>query len=119
MSEFPQLKTGAVMQYPASRTVRHAAEVLRFLDGAEQRYREYGSGLRRWVVRLELLDEEEIWRLQQFFTEVQGQAGEFSFQDPWDSTVYSHCSLENDELAVERAGELRSGTLLVVRENRS
>jgi hypothetical protein len=119
MSDFPQLKTGAVMQYPASKTVRYAARVVRFLDGAEQRYREYGTAMRRWAVRLDLLDEEELSRLQQFFTEVQGQAGEFSFQDPWDGTVYSNCSLENDELTIELAGEMRGSTLLVVRENRN
>jgi hypothetical protein len=119
MSDFPQLKTGAVMQYPASKTLRHAARVMRFLDGAEQRYREYSSAMRRWVVRLDLLDEEELARLQQFFSEVRGQAGEFSFQDPWDGTVYPSCSLENDELAVELAGEMRGSTLVIVRENRN
>ena len=42
MSAFPKLKTGAVAQYPASRALSQATEVVRFLDGTEQRYRAAG-----------------------------------------------------------------------------
>lgn len=118
MSAFPTLKTGAVMQYPASRSVECATQVFRFVDGSEQRFRERLAA-KRWVIRLERLDEEELQRLEEFFGAVQGRAGSFSFVDPWDDVTYDDCSLEGDELAVELSGEMRGQTVLVVRENRS
>ncbi len=119
MGEFPRLKTGAVMQYPAGRSVEYATQVYRFVDGSEQRYRERGAALRRWVIRLELLDETELQSLQEFFASVEGRLGSVSFTDPWDDVTYEDCSLESDEMAVEVSGETRSQTVLVVRENRS
>jgi len=118
MSEFPKLKTGAVMQYPASRSLECATQVFRFVDGSEQRYRERPP-VRRWVIRLERLDEEELQNLQAFFVSAQGRVGSFSFMDPWDEIEHDDCSLEGDELAVEVSEEMRGRTVLVVRENRS
>jgi hypothetical protein len=117
MSAFPKLKTGAVAQYPASRALSQATEVVRFLDGTEQRYRARGAAGRRWVIRLDLLDETEIARLQEFFISAQGRFGSFSFQDPWDGSVHADCSLEADEFAMELVGETRGRLTLVVREN--
>jgi hypothetical protein len=119
MSAFPKLKTGAVVQYPASRTVAYATEVFRFLDGAEQRYRGRGAEMRRWVVRLDLLDETEMAGLEQFFESMQGTFGTFAFKDPWDGKEYPNCSLESDEFAAQMMGEMRANTVLVVRENRN
>ncbi len=118
MGAFPKLKTGAVMQYPASRGVEYATQVHRFVDGSEQRYRERGGPARRWVIRLDRLDETELQSLQEFFDSVQGRAGYFSFDDPWDEVTYGNCSLEDDALALEWSGEMRGRTVLVVRENR-
>ena len=118
MAAFPKLKTGAVMQYPASRSVEGATQVFRFVDGSEQRFRQRLVA-RRWVIRLERLDEEELQRLEEFFGSVQGRAGSFSFTDPWDDVAHDDCSLEGDEMVVEVSGEMRGRTVLVVRENRS
>jgi uncharacterized membrane-anchored protein len=118
MGAFPRLKTGAVAQYPASRSVEYATRVFRFLEGSEQRYRERGSAVRRWVIRLDKLDEAELQTLQEFFGSVQGRAGSFSFVDPWDEAEHENCSLEDDTMAVELSGEMRGRTVLVVRENR-
>ncbi len=117
MSAFPKLKTGAVAQYPASRAHTHATEVLRFVDGSEQRFRTRGQAVRRWVIRLDLLDDGEATRLEDFFRTVQGRYGSFSFEDPWDGTVHADCSLESDEFTIEAVGEGRASTSLVVREN--
>jgi len=119
MSDFPRLRTGAVAQYPATRSSAYSTQVFRFLDGGEQRYREWGAPLRRWVVRLDLLDEEELARIREFFEAQQGSFGTFAFEDPWDGVVYPDCSLESDELALEFLGESRGRTLLLIRENRS
>ncbi len=104
-------------QYPAGRALSHSTEVMKFVDGAEQRYRTRGAAVRRWVIRLELLDETEVARLEEFFVAAQGRLGTFSFEDPWTGNVHTDCSLENDEFEVEFEGEARGRTVLVVREN--
>ena len=117
MSAFPKLKTGAVAQYPAGRSLEHATETMRFVDGTQQRYRKRGPALKRWLIRLELLDETEMARLEAFFRGAQGRCGSFSFEDPWDASVHANCSLESDEFAMEALGEARARVSLVVREN--
>jgi phage-related protein len=117
MSGFPRLKTNAVMQYPAARVVEFSTQVVRFVDGSEQRYRNLGAPLRSWVIRLELLDESELAALEDFFTGMQGAFGAFTFTDPRDGREYANCSLEREWFATVLAGEMRGGTVLVVREN--
>ncbi len=117
MSAFPRLKTGAVTQYPVSRVLSRPTEVLRFVDGTDQRYRARAGTGRRWVVNLELLDDTEIARLREFFEGAQGRYGTFSFEDPWTGNVHTDCSLENDGFEIEQVEEGRAGLTLVVREN--
>ncbi len=117
MSDFPILKTGAVIQYPAYRQLRYATHVMRFLDGGEQRYREFPAALRRWVIRLTLLDEEEMEGLEAFFLSEQGGFGKFTFTDPWDGQDYD-CSLDNPEAFFDFTDFNDGRTRLMVRENR-
>ena len=93
---FPTLKTGAVMQYPAKRTLEFNTDTIRFLDGTEQRFRDNPSVLHQWTIQLDLLDESELAALDQFFISNQGRFGSFSFTDPWDGTVYPNCSMAQD-----------------------
>lgn len=118
MATFPVLKTGAVAQYPAERTARFATVIQAFVDGSEQRFRQMGSRLRRWVIRLEQLDDAELFELEQFFVELGGPSGSFSFTDPWDGAVHPDCSLEGDEIELGFESQGRGRTVLVVRENR-
>ena len=119
MSDFPILKTGAVMQYPAMKENRFATQVVRFVDGSEQRFRDFGASLHRWIVRLDALDETELAAMGNFFRTQRGAAGTFSFTDPWDGTAYDKCSLDSDEMTEEFTAEGRSRTTLVIRETRS
>lgn len=119
MGLFPTLRTGAVTQYPAERSVEFATQVLWFVGGAEQRFPERAGPLRRWVVRLDLLDEAELNALAEFFRLQGGRAVEFAFTDPWDGTVHAACSVDADELVMELVDEGRCRTSLIVRENRS
>lgn len=118
MSDFPVLKTGAILQYPAQKETRFSAVVLRFMDGAEQRFRDYQTPLRRWQIRLDLLDETELHVLREFFRAQAGAAGTFTFTDPWDNSVHLNCSLESDEMSEELLDELKGKTALTVQENR-
>jgi hypothetical protein len=116
---FPILRTGAVAQYPATNTTQFASFVVRFLDGSDQRYRHYPSALRRWTIKLDMLDETELNAIEQFFVAQEGRFGTFSFVDPWTQTTFPNCSLDQDTLDCQVQGEAQANTSLVVVENRS
>jgi hypothetical protein len=117
MPTFPLLKTGAVAQYPAVREQHFATDIVRFVDGAEQRFRDYKSASHRWVITLSLLDETEVQSIRAFVSELQGAAGVFSFTDPWDQSVYERCSLEGDAAMDALTGPSDGGTQITIREN--
>lgn len=118
MSTFPRLKTNAVQQYPARRAMQFSTSILRFIDGTEQRFREYPSPLRSWSIDLRLLDDAEMTTLEHFFIAQGGQYGSFTFTDPWNQTTYPNCTIENPELVLRYEGPQSSSVSLVVRENR-
>jgi hypothetical protein len=119
MATFPTLKSGAVAQYGSSRTRGFSTQVFRFLDGSEQRFQGYGAPLRRWTIRLSLLDEAELNALESFFKSQGGQAESFAFPDPWDGTVYANCSFDSAQLTTQYVGQAAGQTSLTVKENRS
>jgi hypothetical protein len=118
MDMFPVLKTGAVIQYPAERELRFSTQVFEFIDGSEQRFRDYALGLRRWVVRLDLLDPGELQSLISFFDDAAAVTN-FLFTDPWDGVVHPNCVVEGQELKTELLGEWMGRTELIIRENRT
>ena len=119
MSTFPVLKTGAVIQVPASRAIQFATDVVQFLDGSEQRYRSYAQPYHRWIVKFDFLDETELQNIRTFVQQVNGAAGLFSFADPWDGTIYAKCSIDSDAVIDTVAGPMQSGTSLIIRENKA
>jgi hypothetical protein len=119
MATLPQLKTGAVAQYPATKALRYQNQTMRFLDGTEQRYRDSAGPLHQWVINLTELDESEMAAFEQFFQNNQGRLGSFAFTDPWDGTQYASCSLASDELSLSSLAEMSGKTSLTVIENRS
>ena len=118
MASFPLLKTGAVAQYGSERARRFSTRVARFIDGKEQRSPQYGGALKRWVIRLERLDEAELAALEKFFESQAGRAGSFEFTDPWDAVVHADCSFESDAMAAEFRGIARGAGEVAIRENR-
>jgi hypothetical protein len=114
MADFPKLKTGAVAQYPITRDTRLRNQTVRFLDGSAQRYRDTGAVRRRWVIRLDLLDEGESAAFQEFFAAVQGAYATFTFTDPWDGHAYENCRLESDTADFTAAGEMQGSITLTV-----
>jgi phage-related protein len=118
MATFPALKTGAVAQYPAGRTSQYQNQVIRFLDGNEQRYRDSAGPLHQWNIRLDYLDATEMAEIENFFLANQGQFARFAFTDPWDNTSYPDCSIASDSLGVISQQELRGSTSIDIVENR-
>ncbi len=119
MARFPTLKTGAVAQYPLRREQRSATRVVEFLDGTEQRYALTARPRRRWVVRLEGLDEEEVGRLFSFFLQERENGTGFEFTDPQDGREYSGCQFEEDTVAIEAASLAGALMTLTIREGGS
>jgi hypothetical protein len=119
MATFPQLKTGAVAQYPAGKSLHFRNQALRFLDGSEQRYRDSTGPLHQWIIQLNELDPTEVSALEEFFEANQGRLGSFSFIDPWDATQYPTCSLASDDFDVTSLAEVRATASLTIVENRS
>jgi len=118
MATFPLLKTSAVAQYPATKSIRYRNQTIRFLDGSEQRYRDAAGPLHQWVIQLKELDEGEMAAFEQFFQDSQGRLGSFAFTDPWDGTQYANCSLSTDNLDLNSLAEMNGKTSLTVVENR-
>jgi len=116
---FPLLKTGAAVQYPATKTSQYSSFIVRFMDGNDQRYRQYTPPLQRWTVTLDLLDEGELHAFEQFFTTLEGAYGTFSFVDPWTQTVYPNCSFAQDSLPFELKDAAQGTLSVVVVENRT
>jgi len=118
MMYFPVLKTSAVAQYPAGQTISFRNQVLRFVDGREQRYPDSAGPLHGWRIQLSQLDEREMAAINEFFSANQGRAGTFVFTDPWDGMEYENCSLGSDEWNWVSVGEMSGATVLTVIENR-
>ena len=118
MANFPALKTGVVAQYGSDRSRRFSTQVLRFLDGSEQRFPGFPAALQQWAIRLDLLDEGELETLREFFLSEEGRAGSFSFTDPWTDTVYANCSFGSDTLSLQFQGPQNGVTQAIVKENR-
>jgi hypothetical protein len=116
---FPLLKTGAVVQYPATKTTQYSSFVVRFMDGNDQRYRQYTPALQRCSIKLNLLDEGELHALEQFFMSQEGGFGTFTFVDPWTQTVYPNCSFEQDTLPYQLTDTSQGELSVVVVENRT
>ena len=116
MARFPKLKTGVVAQYPAVKEQRYSTEVKKFLDCAEQRYRDFAGARRRWVIALEMLDETETARLARFFEEQQGRENVFEFEDPWTGNVVAPCRFGEDRFPMMEECESRCAVRLTVEE---
>ena len=116
---FPRLRTNALAQYPATRGIRFQNQVIQFVDGTAQRYRDSSGPLHEWQIQLDLLDESEMDAIDQFFADNQGAFGSFTFTDPWDGQAYANCSFVNGDLAVTSQAELQGRTVLTVRQNRN
>jgi len=118
MANFPLLKTGAIAQYPTSKSVRFRNQILRFLDGTDQRYRDCTGPLHTWEIRLDKLDEVEMANIEAFFANNEGSFGAFSFTDPWDGQGYTNCSLASDSLSLVSLSEMQGAAVLTIVENR-
>lgn len=114
MATFPVLKTGAVAQYPLDFGVRFSTQSVRFMDGSQQKFRLYGTGLRRWTVKLDLLDEQELGTVIAF-VEQQGSAA-FAFTDPLTGATAATCVIAGQQFNASMKTEMNGQTMVVIEE---
>ena len=119
MSTFPLLKTGSVMQYPATEVQVHSTDLVIFLDGTEQRSRNWPGPAKRWTIDLSVLDDGEARNIEEFFVSQSGAYSAFSFTDPWSGITYVNCSFAEDTLAMTLEAQDRTTLRLTVVENRN
>ena len=110
MANFPALSTGAITQYPAAIVSGQGVQVIRFLDASDQRYLTQPNARRLWLIRLDLLNENEIQALETFFVEQAGDYSTFSFPDPFSGTAVPNCRLAAPSLLTEYVGVDASST---------
>lgn len=118
MATFPSLNSGAVTQYPLIFGVSQGTSVIRFIDGADQRFLTQGKELRSWQIRVELLTDAEMEQLETFFDSQQGQYSMFTFPDPISGTAVANCRIGSAELTtVYGAPGAGSASLWVIETN--
>ena len=114
MPSFPILKTGAIAQYPLVRTLRLATQTVEFIDGSRQSYRLRSAATRRWLIRLDQLDPEELNAVMDF-AEQQGTAL-FPFADPVTGDVIARCVIADSELTAGMSSETDGHVVLTIEE---
>ncbi len=110
MNTFPVLSTGAVTQYPLGIATGQSSQVIRFLDGTDQRFRTQGRMLRRWQIHLDSLNESEIQALEAFFNSQLGAYSAFVFPDPYGGIEVPNCVFGADAFLSEYEGVNVSNT---------
>ncbi|MGH9583514.1 MAG: hypothetical protein ACRD4O_11315 [Bryobacteraceae bacterium] len=89
------------MQYPAPLTSGQGAQVIRFIDGSDQRYLTQGRTLRQWEIRLDLLNDQEIQQIEAFFDAQNADYSTFMFPDPFSGAAVPNCRFGAPQLLAE------------------
>ncbi len=116
MLTFPSLDTGAVAQYPLPVSYTTPVEIIRFIDGSDQRFITRGKTLRSWHVDLSSLNENEINQLEQFFESLGGQYSVFAFPDPYSGQTVLNCRIGESSLTTNYLAEDLCSTVFWVIE---
>ncbi len=118
MAAFPLLNSGAVTQYPTALTNGQSAQVIRFLDGSDQRYLYQNRLFRQWHIQLTLLNDAEMAQLEAFFVAQSGDYSSFIFPDPISGKDVPNCRLGAPGLASEYIGvDMNSASFWVIETN--
>lgn len=118
MASFPLLSSGAVTQYPAPLATSQSSQVIRFLDGTDQRYLTQGRTFRQWQIKLNLLNENEIQQIEAFFAAQLGDYSPFAFPDPFSGTSVPNCRIAIPGLVTDYLGvDVSSTSFWIVESN--
>ena len=116
--EFPLLSSGAVTQYGSLIGFVWPAQVIRFVDGTDQRFLACGNVFRRWAIDLRLLNESEVASMEEFFNNALGEYSTFTFPDPISGTNVPNCRIGAPELISDYQDvEIAATSMWVVETN--
>lgn len=101
MSTFPVLSSGSVIQYPTQTFIGTSVRVIKFLDGANQRFVNNAKANRKWRVQLDLLSAEEMAAVEAFFRSQMGSYATFTFPDPFTNAPVANCRIASPDLVSE------------------
>lgn len=87
MTFYPQLDSGAMVQYPLVKRAVYRTVWNETLDGSDGRLGDAGAARLEWELRYEGLSREEQERLEAFHREMEGRLKEFTFLDPTDNLL--------------------------------
>lgn len=82
MYYYPQLTTGAVVQFPAARVVNMRTVVNQLLSGYTIRMEDSGAQQVQWRLQYAGLSDSERTAIESLFGSVEGQLNTFTFLDP-------------------------------------
>lgn len=82
MLVFPQLSSGANVQYPLARTDSSRTVVNVLQDGSMVKFEDVSASRTRWTLRLESLDQAERLAIEQLFLATEGELNAFTLLDP-------------------------------------
>lgn len=82
MLVFPQLSSGANVQYPLTRTDASRTVVNVLQDGTMLKFEDVSASRTRWELRLESLDEAERLAVEALFVATEGELNTFTLLDP-------------------------------------
>lgn len=80
--QFPQLSTGAAVQFPLTKTFNCRTTVNRLLDGSTIRVADPDASSYAWELQYRGLTDAERVSLEEFFLQVEGRLRTFLFLDP-------------------------------------
>lgn len=101
MATFPLLRSGAVSQYPMGAGTGQGVQIIRFVDGLDQRFLLQGGQLRRWEINLTRLTDSEVSAIENFFRSQSGDYSVFSFPDPLSGTMVLNCRFGASEMTFD------------------
>lgn len=87
MIYFPQLQTGAAVQFPLQRTAHLRTASCDFADGTVTRVADPGARILRWKLEYRGLIDEEWAKLASFFQQTRGRLQTFCFLDPFENLL--------------------------------
>ena len=93
---FPQLSTGALMQFPSEKTTSQRTVINRAPGDALVKMADPESAYRKWDLRYSGLSDVEVGRLRDLFLECEGRLRSFAMIDPCANLLLWSEELTND-----------------------
>lgn len=93
---YPQLATGALVQFPTRKSFEYRSVINTLSDGSTVRYADSDASMRGWELRYKGLSDAEREALEKFFAEAEGRLNSFFFLDPFQNLLTSSAEFQQE-----------------------